>query len=46
MKYCYFGWMSDDVSHLIRSRAYAILLNSQGNSAHVIAQFLFRDVDL
>jgi transposase len=40
------GWMKDGVSHLIRSRAHSILLNSQGKSAHAIAQMLFRDEDI
>jgi len=40
------GWMKDGVSHLIRNRAHSILLNSQGKSAHAIAQILFRDEDI
>jgi len=40
------GWMRDGVSHLIRSRAHAILLNSQGKSAHAISLMLFRDEDI
>lgn len=38
--------MKDGVSHLIRNRAHAVLLNSQGKSAHAIAQILFRDADI
>lgn len=40
------GWMKNGVSHLIRNRAHAVLLNSQGKSAHAIAQILFRDEDI
>lgn len=40
------GWMRDGVSHLIRSRAHTILLNSQGKSAHAISKILFRDGDV
>lgn len=37
------GWMRNGVSSLIRNRAHAILLSSQGKTASLISQILFRE---
>lgn len=39
-------WRRDGVSALVRDRAHAVLLNSDGRSSHSISKILYRDKDI